>query len=87
MIKAFGKRVIVSVVDLNKEQKVGSLIMPTKDDLITGIVIDYGYNVDDGLEPGDVVYFNKHDGIPVKINGDDYLSIREESILAGWKDK
>lgn len=87
MIKAFGKRILISVVDLSIEQKVGSLIMPSKEDAITGIVMGYGCEVDENIDYGDVVYFNKRDGVAVKINGDDYLSLHESCILAGFKDK
>lgn len=87
MIKAFGKRVLVSLVDLNKDEKVGSLLLPSKDNMITGSVVGFGFNVDDGIDLGDIIYFNKIDGVPVKINGDDYVSVHENSIVAAWKDK
>jgi len=87
MIKAFGKRIIISLVDLSIEKKVGSLIMPSKDDTSTGIVISYGSEVDTGIDLGDIIYFNKRDGMSVKINGEEYLSVHEGCVVAAWKDK
>jgi len=46
-----------------------------------------GSEVDDELEVGDVVYLPTDTGIHIDINGEKYLSISENQILAAFKDK
>lgn len=86
MIKACAKRLIVSEIEEQEERK-SVLILPSKKDQVRAFVIAMGSEVDDGLEVGDVVYLPTDTGIHVDINGEKYLSISENQILAAFKDK
>lgn len=86
MIKAFGKRIIVDVVDL--EPKKGSLLLVTKDrGIITAKVIAFGSEVDKSIEVGDMLYLYPFTGEKVEINGHEYLSVPEDHVVAAWDDK
>ena len=90
MIKAFGKRVIVRLIDLNLKalHKTHSLMLVTTDSPIqTGQVVCYGCEVDCEISLHDIVYFLKHHGMKLEINGEEYWVLEESQILAGWCDK
>lgn len=86
MIKALGKRLIVEEVKL-QPKKESLLILPDDKTNITAVVLAFGGEVDKGIDLGDIVYLLHDTGIPISINGVEYLSIVENQIIAAWKDK
>jgi chaperonin GroES len=46
-----------------------------------GKLLDSGERVSPEVKPGDRILFGKYSGSEVKIDGEDYLILREEEIL------
>ena len=84
-------RVIVQRLE-EGEQKVGGIIIPdtAKEKPQQGKVIAVGQGKvkDDGkrqpldVQDGDTILFGKYSGQEIKIDGEDYLIMREEEVLA-----
>jgi len=76
----------------DSEEKIGGIIIPdtAKEKPQRGKVVAAGNGkiADDGkrialdVKSGDRILFGKYSGIEVKIDGDDYLILREEDVLA-----
>ena len=76
----------------DSEEKIGGIIIPdtAKEKLQRGKVVAAGNGkiADDGkrialdVKSGDRILFGKYSGNEVKIDGDDYLILREEDVLA-----
>ncbi|MBN97699.1 MAG: co-chaperone GroES [Gemmatimonadetes bacterium] len=90
-IKPLADRVLVKRLDEEEEQKVGGIIIPdtAKEKPQEAEVVAVGPgSLDDGkrIEPevkaGDKVLIGKYSGTEVKIEGEDYLIIREDELLA-----
>ena len=90
-IKPLADRVLVKRLDEEEEQKVGGIIIPdtAKEKPQEAEVVAVGPgSLDDGkrIEPevkaGDKVLIGKYSGNEVKIEGEDYLIIREDELLA-----
>ena len=74
------------------EQQVGGIIIPdsAKEKPQQGKVIaaGHGKSKDDGkrvpldVKPGDSILFGKYSGQEIKLDGDEYLIMREEDVLA-----
>lgn len=83
-------RVIVQRLD--EEQKSGSIIIPDsakekpQEAKVVGVgagkVLDDGSRVAPEVKEGDRILFGKYSGSEVKIDGSDYLILREDEILA-----
>jgi chaperonin GroES len=90
-IRPLHDRVIVSRIE-EGEQKVGGIIIPdsAKEKPQQGKVIAVGQGKvkDDGkrqpldVQDGDTILFGKYSGQEIKIDGEDYLIMREEEVLA-----
>jgi len=88
-IKPLGDRVIVKPKEAEETTK-GGLILPdtAKEKPIEGIIVAIGAGkvTDDGktiamlVKVGDVILYGKYSGTEVKIDGEEYLIMRESDI-------
>ena len=90
-IKPLSDRVVVRRLEDNEEQKVGGIIIPdtAKEKPQEAEVVavgpgrlEEGKHVAPEVKNGDKVLIGKYSGTEVKIDGDDYLIMREDDILA-----
>jgi len=90
-IKPLSDRVLVRRLEDDEEQKVGGIIIPdtAKEKPQEAKVVAVGPGrLDDGkhvapeVKKGDKVLIGKYSGTEVKIDGDEYLIMREDDILA-----
>ena len=90
-IKPLADRVLVRRLDEEEEQKVGGIIIPdtAKEKPQEAEVVAVGPGrLEDGkhvaleVKNGDKVLIGKYSGTEVKIEGDEYLIMREDDILA-----
>ena len=90
-IKPLADRILVKRLDDDDEQKVGGIIIPdtAKEKPQEAEVIAVGPGkMDDGkrvapeLKKGDKVLIGKYSGTEVKIEGEEFLIMREEDVLA-----
>jgi chaperonin GroES len=94
-IRPLHDRVIVQRLE-EGEQKVGGIIIPdtAKEKPQQGKVIAVGagkVKEDNSRQPldvkdGDTILFGKYSGQEIKIDGEDYLIMREEEVLAVLED-
>ena len=90
-IRPLHDRIVVQRID-EGEQKVGGIIIPdsAKEKPQQGKVIaaGQGKSKDDGkrvpldVKPGDRILFGKYSGQEIKLEGDEYLIMREDDVLA-----
>src|SRR5207247_7601111 len=89
-IRPLHDRIVVQRID-EGEQKVGGIIIPdsAKEKPQQGKVIaaGNGKSKDDGkrvpldVKAGDTILFGKYSGQEIKIDGDEYLIMREDEVL------
>ena len=94
-IRPLHDRVIVSRIE-EGEQKVGGIIIPdsAKEKPQQGKVINVGAGKvkDDGkrialdVKAGDRILFGKYSGQEIKLDGEEYLIMREDEVLAVLED-
>ncbi len=90
MIKAAGSRIVVKPIEEavdDKSKGMNILILPKKNDQIRAQVIAIGSEIDENIELHDLVYLLSGSGVEVEINGELYLSVVENQILAAWRDE
>ena len=90
-VRPLHDRIIVSRIE-EGEQKVGGIIIPdsAKEKPQQGKVIaaGNGKSKDDGkrvpldVKTGDSILFGKYSGQEIKLDGDEYLIMREDDVLA-----
>jgi chaperonin GroES len=90
-VRPLHDRIIVSRID-EGEQKIGGIIIPdsAKEKPQQGKVISVGDGKinDDGkrvaldVKSGDTILFGKYSGQEIKLEGEDYLIMREDEVLA-----
>jgi chaperonin GroES len=90
-VRPLHDRIIVQRIE-EGEQKIGGIIIPdsAKEKPQQGKVIAVGQGKvkDDGkrqpldVQDGDTILFGKYSGHEIKIDGEDYLIMREEEVLA-----
>jgi len=90
-VRPLHDRVIVERIE-ESEQRVGGIIIPdtAKEKPQRGKVVavgngkvtEEGKRVPLDVKSGDRILFGKYSGNEVKIDGDDYLILREEDVLA-----
>ena len=95
-IRPLHDRVIVSRIE-EGEQKVGGIIIPdsSKEKPQQGKVIAVGKGKveKDGkvtpldVKAGDLILFGKYSGQEIKLDGEEYLIMREDEVLAVIEDK
>ncbi|MBD3287002.1 co-chaperone GroES [candidate division WOR-3 bacterium] len=89
-IKPLQDRILVERVE--EEETVGGIIIPdtAKEKPQKGKVIEVGPGRKDdsgkqitlGLKSGDTVLFNKYAGTEIKVEGKEYLLMREDDVMA-----
>jgi chaperonin GroES len=91
LIKPLNDRVVVKVLEQEEKTRGGIVLpdtakeKPQKGEVIAvgpGIVRDDGTRTKPDVSPGDRVLFAKYSGTEVKIDGNEYLILRESDILA-----
>ena len=90
-VRPLHDRIIVQRLEEEDEQKVGGIIIPdtAKEKPQQGKVIAVGkgkVKEDGGILPmdvkdGDTILFGKYSGQEIKLDGDDYLIMREDEVL------
>ena len=90
-IKPLADRILVKRLEDDDEQKVGGIIIPdtAKEKPQEAEVVavgpgklDSGARVEPELKKGDKVLIGKYAGTEVKIEGEEFLIMREEDVLA-----
>lgn len=90
-VKPLGDRVIIQPSE-SKEQTKGGIVLPdtAKEKPQEGkiVAVGAGKKTDDGklialsVKVGDVVLYGKYSGTEITVDGEEYLMVREEDILA-----
>lgn len=89
-LKPLADRIVVKVIEAEEKTK-GGIVLPdtAKERPQQGevLAVGSGRRLDDGtlvppaVKVGDRVLFSKYGGIEVKVNGEEYLILREDDIL------
>lgn len=91
MFKPLNDHVLVQRLEQETVSKGGIIIpdtakeKPTKARIIaigSGKLDKNGKRLEMGVKPGEIVLFGKYSGSEVKLNGEDYMILREDDILA-----
>ena len=91
MIKPLGERVVIEVAESDVKTASGIVLpdtakeKPQKGTVVTvgaGKLLDNGERAAMEVKVGDGVIFSKYSGSEVKVEGKDYLIVRESDILA-----
>ncbi len=87
-LEAVGDMVIVK---LYHKEKIGSIFLPDQTKNYNadfyGEVIKVGPKLTLDIQEGDKLAFNRHEGIPIEYEGEEYLSLKAMHILGkieGW---
>ena len=90
-IKPLGDRVVVKVLEA-EEKTASGIVLPDKAKekpqegkimaVGTGKVLDNGTRIELDVKEGDKVIFSKYAGTEVKVDGEEYLILRQDDILA-----
>jgi len=90
-VKPLGDRVLVKRVEAEEKTKGGIVLpdtakeKPREGEVVSvgeGKMLDNGKRAEPQVKAGDRVLFSSYAGTEVKIEGEDYLIMREEDILA-----
>ena len=94
-IRPLDDRIVLKVLDA-EETTPGGIVLPDTakekpqkgkvEAVGAGRLLDSGKRVQPDLKPGDVVLFGKYAGTEVKIDGEEYLIMREDDVLAILED-
>ena len=91
MIKPLGERVVIEVAENDMKTASGIVLPDTAKEkpqegtvvaVGEGKMLDNGTRVAPAVKAGDKVIFSKYSGAQVKVEGKDYLVVRESDILA-----
>jgi len=91
VIKPLADRVVIKVLTQEERTKGGIVLPDTAKDkpqdgevvaVGPGKILDNGTKVAPEVKVGDRVVFSKYSGTEIKIDGDEYLILRESDILA-----
>lgn len=90
MLRPLHDRILVKRID-EKEQVRGGIIIPDtakekpqEGEVVavgTGKILDNGTKLELQVKPGDKILFGKYSGTEVKIDGQEYLIMREDEVL------
>lgn len=88
-IKPLGDRVVIKRVEV-EEKTTSGIILPgaAKEKPQVAEVVEVGSGIYDGkeikmeLKKGDKVVFNKFAGTEIKLEGEEYILIRQDEVLA-----
>ena len=90
-IKPLGDRIVVKPLEQEEESVSGIIIpdtakeKPQEGEIIAvgpGRILDSGERQAPSVEVGDKVLYGKYAGTEIKYDGEDYLIVREDDILA-----
>jgi chaperonin GroES len=90
-IKPLEDRIIVKALEAEQKTAGGIIIpdnakeKPQKGEVVAvgpGKVSDKGAKIEMSLKKGDKILYGKYSGTEVKVDGDDYLIMRESDVLA-----
>jgi chaperonin GroES len=90
-IKPLGERVVVKVLESEEKTKSGIVLPDTAKEkpqmgkvlaVGPGKVLDNGQKVPVDVKAGDKVLFAKYAGTEVKLDGEEYMVLKENDILA-----
>ncbi|MGI9950871.1 co-chaperone GroES [Moorellaceae bacterium AZ2] len=91
MLRPLGDRVVIKVVS-TEEKTQGGIVLPDtakekpqEGEVVAvgpGRILDNGTRVAPEVKVGDRVVFAKYSGTEVKVDGEEYLIIRDSDILA-----
>jgi chaperonin GroES len=89
-VRPLHDRIVVQRIE-EGEQKVGGIIIPDtakeKPQQGTVVAVGNGKSKDDGkrvpldVKAGDTILFGKYSGTEIKLDGDEFLIMREEEVL------
>lgn len=91
MIKPLGDRIVIKVSEGDMKTASGIVLpdtakeKPQKGEVVavgSGKVLDNGQKVAPEVKVGDKIIFSKYAGTEIKVDGIDYLIVRESDILA-----
>ncbi|SMB92660.1 chaperonin GroES [Thermanaeromonas toyohensis ToBE] len=91
MLRPLGDRVVVKVITAEEKTQGGIYLpdtakeKPQEGEVIAvgpGRVLDNGTRIPPEVKKGDRVVFAKYSGTEVKVDGEEYLIIRDSDILA-----
>ncbi|MGB9866487.1 MAG: co-chaperone GroES [Bacillota bacterium] len=91
MIKPLNERVVVKPITVEEKTKGGIVLPDTAKDkpqegevvaVGPGRILENGTRVPPEVKVGDRVIFSKYSGTEIKIDGEEYLILRESDILA-----
>lgn len=91
MLKPLGDRIIVKSVGTEEVTKGGILLpdtareRPQQADVVAvgpGKLLDSGKTVEMDVAVGDTVIFTKYGGTEVKVDGEEYMILRQDDVLA-----
>ncbi len=91
MIRPLADRVVIKAVSQEEKTKGGIVLPDTAKDkpqegeviaVGPGKVLDNGQKLTPEVKAGDRVIFSKYSGTEIKIEGEEYLILRESDILA-----
>lgn len=90
-VKPLEDRVILKIMEAEQKTAGGIIIpdnakeKPQKGEVVAvgpGKITDKGQKIDLSLKKGDKVLFGKYSGTEVTIDGEEYLIVRENDVLA-----
>ncbi|HEY8345360.1 MAG TPA: co-chaperone GroES [Bacillota bacterium] len=90
-IKPLGERVVIKVLESEEKTKSGIVLPDTAKEkpqmgkvlaVGTGKILDNGQKVALEVKEGDTVLFAKYAGTEVKLDGEEYMVLKESDILA-----
>ena len=90
-LKPLEDRIIVKALEAEEKTKGGIIIpdnakeKPQKGEVIAvgpGKYSDQGKRLEMALKKGDTILFGRYSGTEVKVNGEEYLIMRESDVLA-----
>lgn len=91
MLKPLGDKIIVKYTRTEEVTKGGIVLpdtakeRPQQAEIVAvgpGRLLDSGKTVEMDVKAGDTVYFAKYAGTEVKVDGEDYMILRQDDILA-----
>jgi len=90
-IKPLGDRIVIKVLEA-EEKTASGIVLPDNAKekpqegevkaVGSGKLLDNGTRVEPEVKVGDKVVFSKYAGTEVKVDGEDYLIVRQDDILA-----
>ena len=90
-VRPLRDRVLVKRIEEQKEQRIGGIIIPDtakeKPQQAKVVAVGHGRVNDEGktipldVKPGEYVLIGKYAGTEIKLDGEEYLIVREDEIL------